>query len=146
MAIAFLFATSSFAKSDGSNGEWIASSIVSTGVVGERYWERVSSLLGTTIKIDGSKINLSTGITCELGNPSQELWENDMATFGSFGGNWAQLGLETSENGKSFEVTNRPIRCNEADWPQLTIVTQIGNDILLLGSFRVFASFQKTTD
>ena len=145
-AIPLLITTAAFPQSREFNGEWLANTIVSTGVVGERYWERVSPLIGSTIQIDGSQIRFATGETCALLDPRHERWVNDMATFGSFGGNWGQLGIQPAKNGQDFEVIVMPIQCADEDWPELTLVTQNETDILLLGAFRVFPTLQRSTN
>ena len=144
--IPLLIATAALPQSREFNGEWLASTIVSTGVVGDSYCKRVSPLSGTTIQIDGSQIRFATGEACALLDPRHERWVNDMATFGSFGGNWAQIGLQPAENGKYFEVLVMPIRCGDEDWPELILVTQDETDILLLGTFRVFATLQQSSN
>lgn len=141
-----LIATAAFPQSREFNGEWLANTIVSTGVVGDRYWERVSLLIGTTIQIDGPQIRFTTGEACTVLDARHERWVNDMVTFGSFGGNWRQLGLQPAENGQDFEVIVMPIQCGDEDWPELTLVTQGETDLLLLGTFRVFATLQQILD
>ena len=145
-AMPLLIATAAFPQPREFNGKWLANTIVSTGVVGDRYWERVSLLIGSTILIDGSQIRFATGETCELLEQREELWANDMATFGSFGGNWGQLGLRPADNGQNFEVIAIPIQCGKENEPELTLVTQNKVDILLLGAFRVFATLQKSSN
>lgn len=123
------------------NGKWIATSIVSTGVVGERYWERVSPLQDSVVVINESVITFSEGYNCTISGSTFEVWTNYMRTFGSFGGNWEQLNLEmTAPN--EFGIYLWPITCPEPDQPKLTIVTQPNDGAILLGSHRVFVTLQ----
>jgi hypothetical protein len=145
-AIPFLITTASFPQSRVIDGEWLANAIVTTGISADSHWKRISPLIGTTIQVDGARVLFATGETCELGIPSQELWANGMATFGSGGGNWAQIGLKPAENGENFEVIVTPIQCDIEDRPQLALVTQASKDILLLGASRVFATLRRNSN
>ncbi len=127
------------------NGSWFATSIVSTGVIGERYSERVSPLMGNLVVIEGQYIEFSQEFTCELAAPVLETWTNDRRTFGSFGGDWSQLGLERTSS-QGFEVYTRGIDCLGPDWPKLSIVMQPSSGVLLLGSHRVFAVLRSNVD
>ncbi len=73
--------------------------------------------------------------------PVLEIWVNDMRTFGSFGGDWSQLGLQMSAS-QTFEVYTWLIECPEPDWPKLSIVGQPDQGVLLLGSHRVFVTLR----
>ncbi|KJZ20634.1 hypothetical protein [Loktanella sp. S4079] len=128
----------SVAQPERLDGKWAATNIVSTGISGARYWERISPLLGNTVIIDGKNVQISQELKCTLADPALEIWKNGMHTFGSGGGDWSQLGLETTGS-QSFEVYTRRIDCPPPNWPELSIVTQSINEVLLLGSHRVFA-------
>ncbi len=138
LLLCFVAPNVSGAQSEQLNGRWIATSIVSTGVIGERYWERVSPLQGNSIVIEGQNVQISQEFICVLAAPILEVWTNDMRTFGSFGGDWSQLGLEVTGS-QGFEVYTWRIDCPGPDWPKLSIVTQPSSGMLLLGSNRVFA-------
>lgn len=127
------------------NGEWIAMSIVSTGMISDRYWNRVSPLVGTTVNIESQEVQLLHGVKCTLRPLNVEYWQNDMKTFGSFGGDWAQLGLKVTGT-QGFEVLLWDLVCPEPDWPSFSIITQAGNNVLLLGSFRVFVTLERTEE
>ncbi|RVU38362.1 hypothetical protein EOI86_03470 [Hwanghaeella grinnelliae] len=136
-------ASASFAQTKQITGTWHAKAIVNTGgITSENHWIKVEPLLGKNVQIEDVTVRLPSGLTCALGDPVAEVWKDNMMTFGSGGGTWAQLGL-TSPDDRNYDVIRRELDCPEQGWPPLSIVTQSHNDIVLLGSIRVFAVLQK---
>ena len=136
-------ATVSHGQSVQLDGGWIAASAVSTGVLSDRYIDRVEPFEKLPLTIDGHTIRLSGNLDCMLSQPYPEVWVNDLATFGTFGGDWSDLGLFTS-NGRQFEVIRLDIDCPDTEWPQLSVVVQPQYGVVLLGSFRVFVRLTRT--
>ncbi|MEM6634738.1 MAG: hypothetical protein AAF667_02490 [Pseudomonadota bacterium] len=130
------------AQSSTIEGKWTATSLVSTGVIGDRYLDRVSPFVGTAIDIREDTVYLPNEPACVISDWAWEVWNNDRSTFGSFGGDWSQVGLQ-SANGSSYVVRVSRLNCPARDWPELILVAQPDHGITLLGSLRVFVVLSK---
>lgn len=141
--IAFILLFNGFgliAKASEIEGTWAGKTIVTPSQYNSSNEKRAHDFLDHDVIIEPSKIFLPDQSICRLVPPITEFWQNDMRTFGSFGGNWSKIGLQQSSAG--FEVIIWKLDCSRENERLMQIVSQPHNNILLLDFGRVFIVLQ----
>lgn len=131
-----LCAVATSAQETGIEGKWSGGSIVAPSQFSGASEARASDFLDKEVQIEGRRIVFPDQSVCSLQLPESELWRNDMNTFGSFGGDWAEIGLQQS--GAGFKVTTWKVDCADQRERLVRIVSQQESNTLLLDFGRVF--------
>ena len=97
----------------------------------------VAPLEGELITIQGRNLQFADHIVCSISDPEYKQWTNDRLTFGSFGGDWSDVGLTPSAD-QRFHVVQYEVACPHLLQTHLSIVTQREHGTVLIGAFRVF--------
>jgi hypothetical protein len=116
-------------------GLWDVGSAVSTGVSSDNGWNAAARIEGKAVSMAESSLHLSDGEVCMIGPAKTEIWHDDMWSFGSFGGSWADVGL--TADGIDYVVELRSLTCDVAGPTQLIIQDAKGTVLLDVGG-RVF--------
>jgi len=122
-------------------GQWTGFRIVAPSQYPGAGEMRARDFLKESVRIDAEKIVLPDQSVCALQKPVKEVWQNDMYTFGSFGGDWADIGLYETTAG--FQVTTWAVDCADDREHLNQLVGQPEQDVLLLDFGRVFTSLQR---
>ena len=125
------------AESSILDGDWTTNFAVSTGIISDSYTRAVDPLEGTRIVIQHQHLWLSNDVSCLILSGDTDVWVNDRQTFGSFGGDWSDVGL-VSTDGQHFHVTRYDLECPHLSHPKLSLIVQPAHNVVLLGAFRVF--------
>ena len=88
-------------------------------------------------------MQLPDDIACLISDVEYEQWTNDRLTFGSFGGDWSDVGLVLTDD-QHFDVARYDLECPHNSHPQLSLIAQPEHEIVLLGAFRVFVRLRPT--
>ena len=116
-------------------GNWTLSEIRSTGISTDTWHNLAKKMQGKSITIENGILTFPDNLKCKLGPAKDEIIRNDMKTFGSFGGDWSQIGFHGTEN--AFNVVTYELNCIE----QLTVDPHIRCQIeklCLLGFGRIY--------
>jgi len=131
----------SFADDSNMDGFWVSTDIRSTGISSDRAWEPAQQLLGQSITIENYVLMLPEGGRCPMMQQRPETLRNDMRTFGSFGGNWRQVGLIGDTN--QFHVMVTELNCEDEKKRPFRIISQPDQNLHLLDFGRVFSALKR---
>lgn len=131
-----LLGSPAFSDTANLDGPWILDEIRSTGISSDRAWDRAQKLKGQSVSIEDYTLFLSEGTRCSMSQPKPETLRNDMRTFGSFGGNWQQVGLVGDSHQFHVIVTN--VTCEDTNERLFRIISQPDQNFHLADFGRVF--------
>jgi hypothetical protein len=69
------------------------------------------------VEIDGTILHLPGGTECQISREVDQLLTDDISTWGSFGGQWSDLGLLST--GGSYPVQIFDLSCSSPDLTRL---------------------------
>lgn len=76
-----------------------------------------------------------------MSQPTPETLQNDMMTFGSFGGNWRQIGLVGDNH--QFHVMVTELTCEDTNERLFRIISQPARNFHLVDFGRVFSIMKR---
>jgi hypothetical protein len=132
------FSVGASAEDSGMDRRWIGKSISAPSQYSSANEARAKEFLGEVVRIGRHEITLPNQTVCKLQEPVFEKWHNDMATFGSFGGDWTEIGLQRSSD--EFAVVSQLIDCPEKEERLVQLVSQPSKGTWWLNFGRVFVS------
>jgi hypothetical protein len=110
LPIWILFAPASFSETEIVT-TWKCSNAVSSGISSDEGESLVKLLEGQEIVIewgsDSGTMTLPNRKTCQVDDEELDIRKDDMATWGSYGGSWSDLGLVADKNGEYQLATYR---------------------------------------
>lgn len=118
------------------DGIWVGQTLVAPSQYSAGNEDRARAFLQKLIKIEGDRIHLPDLSVCKIYPASFEYWQNNMMTFGSFGGNWSKIGLIKAESG--YAVTSWKVGCADKTERLRQIVAQPESNTILLDFGRIF--------
>ncbi len=130
-----------FADTTNLEGIWTLDEIRSTGLSSDRAWERARELHNHSISIEDHSFILPDGIRCSISQWRPETLRNDMRTFGSFGGNWQEIGLTGDDH--QFDVMIADLTCDGENERLFRLISQPGQGLYLADFGRVFSGMQR---
>ena len=139
-SILMIIAAAGSAQESGIEGTWTGKAVVAPSQFSSGNEARAREFLQQRVKIEEQRILLPDQSVCSIQSPHAELWHNDMRTFGSFGGDWSEIGLQKSSSG--FKVTTWKMDCADNLERLVQIVSQPESRILLLDVGRIFMVLQ----
>ncbi|MEZ5885536.1 MAG: hypothetical protein R3D56_01335 [Paracoccaceae bacterium] len=111
-------------------GNWVVGGAVSTGISSDVGWDAAGRLEGKTIVVADGKLTLPDQTECAMDRPVAEVRHDDMWSFGSAGGSWADLGLVPT--GIDYPVEVLALVCaRDADAP-IELIVQSSDGVVLL--------------
>lgn len=130
-----------FADTANLQGMWTLGEIRYTGLSSDRAWERAQDLHNHSISVEEHSFILPGGIRCSISQWKPETLRNDMRTFGSFGGNWQEIGLTGADN--QFDVMIADLTCDGENERLFRIISKPDYGLYLADFGRVFAVMQR---
>jgi hypothetical protein len=112
------------------DGTWVGGSYAAPGLYSDSGVGTAGRIEGRQLRIEGGVLLLPDKTSCLVAFPRSETFENDMATFGSGGGDWSRIGLVPTEQGFVVEVFD--LVCGRDQIEPIRLVWQASSNILLL--------------
>ena len=136
-----LLSNPAFSDTANLDGLWLLDEIRSTGISSDSAWDRAEELKGQSVSIEDYTLFLSGDTRCSMSQPKPETFQNDMRTFGSFGGNWQQVGLVGDSHQFHAIVTN--LTCEDTGERLFRIISQPDQNFHLVDFGRVFSVMKR---
>jgi hypothetical protein len=86
------------------DGTWVGGPYAAPGLYSDTGVRTAGRIEGRQLRIVGGVLLLPDKTSCLITLPRSETFQNDMATFGSGGGDWSRIGLVPTEPGFVVEV------------------------------------------